>query len=68
MTWREWVESEYNTTSLLITKYDFVAYDYNFNGNLGTPEPGSITVYADDIIDENKKYYDGYGYVLYQII
>ena len=36
--------------------------------NPGMPEIGNVTVYADDIIDENKKYYDGYGYVLYQII
>ena len=65
MTWREWVESEYNTCGLLITKYDLVAYDYEFGGNMGFPEPGNVIVYADDVIDENLDYDDGYGYVLY---
>lgn len=65
MTWREWVESEYNTAGLLITKYDLVAYDYEFGEDLGIPEIGNVTVYADDVIDETLDYYDGYGYVLY---
>lgn len=69
MTWEEWVESDYNTTELLVSKNGIISEDINaYETNVsagGTPEPGTHNVKKGETIIADKSYDYFYGFVTY---